>query len=361
MAAATTGHADWREQLRLNSRRTFYIIGFFLVLYIAVGLLIDVFVRDASYSYYVNTASMGATGQGAALLTQIFIALITFHIIPWATLIMLGIAAISLLITYSIYDKMMLLGTEYVEITADNNTPEARQLYNVIEEMKVAAGLNYMPRIFIIEADYMNAFASGYSEKSAMVAITRGLMTKLSRAELQAVMAHELSHIRHGDIRLTLTASVLSNLMLMAIDILFYQVLFSGGRSDDREDNRGTNILYLIIVIARFVLPLINVLLILYLSRTREYMADAGCVELQRDNQPLISALLKIHGDHKAHADVYAAAYNQTPHENVRRESYIYDPILMGIESMHGPSDWFATHPGIEKRLAALGFKGNIE
>jgi heat shock protein HtpX len=125
---------------------------------------------------------------------------------------MLGIAGISLLVTYSMYDKLMLSGTQYHEITAKTaqNTAE-QQLYNVVEEMKIAAGLRYMPRVFIIDANYMNAFASGYSEKSAMVAITRGLMEKLTRDEMQAVMAHELSHIRHMDIKLTLTASVLAS------------------------------------------------------------------------------------------------------------------------------------------------------
>src|SRR5436189_6418504 len=101
--------------------------------------------------------------------------------------------------------------------------------------MKIAAGLQYMPRVFIIEADYMNAFASGYSEKSAMVAITRGLMEKLNRSELQAVMAHELSHIRHNDIKLKLMASVLANLMIMELDIFFYNAIFSRRNNDERR------------------------------------------------------------------------------------------------------------------------------
>jgi heat shock protein HtpX len=348
-----THSADWRQQLQLNSRRTFYIISLFLLLYLAIGLLIDLFIQS---SLYIDTQ---AAYQNQPSLEPIFINLVTFRITPWATIVMLGIAVISLLITYSMHAKMMLLGTEYLEITSDNTEPDAKQLYNVVEEMKVAAGLQYMPRIFIIEADYMNAFASGYSEKSAMIAITRGLMTKLTRAELQAVMAHELSHIRHGDIRLTLTASVLSNLMVMAIDILFYQALFSGNRRD--RDGGRNNRLFLIIMLVRFVLPLLNIVLMLYLSRTREYMADAGCVELQRDNQPLISALLKIHKDHRANADAYGRAYNQTTHENVRREAYIYDPIAMGIETIQSPADWLSTHPSLAKRLAALGFTGSID
>ena len=133
--------------------------------------------------------------------------------------------------------SIMLLGTEYYEITPESaRNLNEKQLYNVVEEMKVAAGLRYMPKVFLIEADYMNAFASGYSEKSAMVAITRGLFEKLDQAELQAVMAHELSHIRHMDIKLTLTVAILSNIILIVLDILFYSMLFK--RNGRNGDNR---------------------------------------------------------------------------------------------------------------------------
>jgi heat shock protein HtpX len=249
---------------------------------------------------------------------------------------------------------LRLLGTNYREITPEAASLQEKQLYNTVEEMKVAAGLHYMPRVFLIEADYMNAFASGYSEKSAMIAITKGLLEKLDRAELQAVMAHELSHIRHLDIKLTLMASVLSNLMLMLIDILFYGVLFS---RDRRRDEGGTNWLVTVIIILRYVLPLITVLLMLFLSRTREYMADAGSAELTRDNEPLARALLKIKNDYDIHQEHYATEYQSTPHEAVRRESYIFDPVTAGFSAKSALSDTFSTHPSVEKRLAALGFK----
>ncbi len=349
------GAANWREQLRINSRRTIYVAIIFVVLYVAVGLLIDLFIHGSGYFSAVGVGPN--VYQQAPSLGEIFKGLITFQIMPWATLVMLVIAVFSLFLTYSFYDKMMLMGTEYVEVTAESKSLEERQIYNVVEEMKVAAGMRYMPRVFIINADYMNAFASGYSERSAMVAITRGLMSKLTRAELQAVMAHELSHIRHGDIRLTLTASVLANLMIMAMDILFYGVLF-GGSGRDREDSRGANILFVIVALVRFLLPIVTIVLMLYLSRTREYMADAGSVELTRSNEPMISALLKIHNDHQQNAEAYSQAYNSTAHESVRRESYIYDPVKMGVEAKRAPSDFFSTHPGLKKRLAALGFKG---
>ena len=205
-----------------------------------------------------------------------------------------------------------------------------------------------MPKIYIIDADYMNAFASGYSEKSALIAITRGLMQKLNRSELQAVMAHELNHIRHHDIKLTLMASVLSNIMLMVIDVMFYAVIFGQRKG---RDNR----LVFVIMILRFILPILTVILLLYLSRTREYMADAGAVELTRDNEPLAKALLKISDDHQQNMQTYKQEYLKTAHEDVRRAAYIFDPVQAGIKPVKSASSLFSTHPSIKDRLKALG------
>lgn len=329
---------DWRAQLKKNERKTRTVIALFFLIYIAVGLLADTFTLQSSYPQI----SLG----------NIVVALITFKFIPYATLIMLGIAAVSLMVTYAMYDRIMLLGTEYHEITAESSTTmQEKQLYNVVEEMKVAAGLQYMPKVFIIEADYMNAFASGYSEKSAMVAITRGLIDKLDRAELQAVMAHELSHIRHRDIKLTLMVAVLSNILLIVLDILFYSVVY---KRDRREDNR----LLLVIIVLRYVLPLITVLLTLFLSRTREYMADAGSVELMRNNEPMARALLKIANDHEQHAEQYTQAYGLTAHEQIRQASYLFDPS--NLDPVKSLNNAFSSHPQIEQRLQAIGFKRKV-
>ncbi|TAK78035.1 MAG: zinc metalloprotease HtpX [Gammaproteobacteria bacterium] len=338
----TSSTADWRKTLRQNNQRTFIVIALFFLIYCSIGMLVDMYLYSSAYPH--------------ASISQLFIALITFQVFPIATLIMLIIAAISLFVSYTFHDTLMLLGTEYHEITPTTaRTVAEKQLYNVVEEMKIAAGLRYMPKVYLIDADYMNAFASGYSEKSAMVAITRGLMEKLNRDELQAVMAHELSHIRHLDIKLTLTASLLANLTIMVLDIFFYSAVFSNRR--DSEDNRSRNTLALIIIILRYVLPVISVLLLLYLSRTRELMADAGSVELMRTNQPLASALLKISTDYNQHQAAYAAAYQTTPHENVRREAYIFDPTQAGMMGISSLNDFFSTHPSLEERLNALGFK----
>jgi heat shock protein HtpX len=332
------GTTDWRAQIRKNQRRTRWVIAIFIGLYVLLGLLIDTFIY--SRTYYLESYE------------TILWALFTWQLIPYVTLLTMAIALLSLLIAYAFYDRVMLLGTEYYRITPDNERDLTdKQLYHVIEELKIAAGLSYMPRVYLIEAPYMNAFASGYSEKSAMVAITRGLLEKLDRAELQAVMAHEISHIRHRDIKLTLMVAVLSNIMLIMVDVLFYSALFS-----PKHQGRGDNRLIFIIILLRYLLPLITVLLGLFLSRTREYLADAGCVQLTRDNEPLARALIKIHEDHVTHRDKYRYEYAHTAHEEVRRAAYIYDPAkaLGAIQSFSGA---FSTHPSLADRLKALGFR----
>lgn len=338
-----TKTTDWRATIRRNNRRTFFVIAVFILIYISVGLLIDM------YSYV-------ATLPPSYSLTEILTNLITFRFIPYATIISFFIAVIALLVSYSLHDKLMLLGTNYHEITPDNaTTSKESQLYNVVEELKIASGLRYMPKVYIIDADYMNAFASGYSEKSAMVAITRGLLDKLDRDELQAVMAHELSHIRHLDIKLTLTASLLANITLMMLDLFFYNAMYAS-RISENGNNRSKNSLATIIILLRYLLPVINIVLLLYLSRTRELSADAGCVQLMRANKPLASALIKISDDYMQNRDAYSEQIRATPHENVRREAYLYDPFQAGIKDISSISDFFSTHPSLQTRLAALGF-----
>lgn len=331
---------DWRQSLQRNRWRTALVIATFILIYLAIGLLIDLYIYAGHYP--------------EASLSQLFVALVTFQVFPTATLITSAIAAVSLYVTFSFSHKLMLLGSDYREITPESaQTLQEKMLYHVVEEMRIAAALKFMPKVYIINANYMNAFASGYSEKTAMVAITSGLLQKLDRNELEAVMAHELSHIRHMDIKLTLTASVLANILLIVVDILFFTAIF-GGRSREGE---GRNQLFIFILLLRYLMPLLTVILMLYLSRTREYMADAGSVELMRDNEPLARALLKIHDDHTQNQEEYARQYTQTPHENIRHAAYIYDPVKAGIQPKHSLSDFFSTHPSLVKRLAAIGYK----
>ncbi len=337
-----TETADWRKVLRQNARRTRWVILTYLLIYGFIGLLFDTYLHMGAYP--------GLTAG------QVMELLLSFQITPGCTLVALVIAAICVFVTYQSYDKLMLLGTEYFEITPKTARDLLdQQIYNVVEEMRIAAGLRFMPKVFLIEAGYMNAFASGFSEASAMIAITRGLAEKLDRSELQAVLAHELSHIRHLDIKVTLFAAVLSNLILILIDMLFWSMLFGGGRRDERD--RGGNQLFIIVMVLRYLLPLVTVLLSLYLSRTREFMADSGAVELMRDNEPLGRALMKIHSDHTVHQDQYSYEYKKTAHEGVRRAAYIYDPAQAGIGTDSSLSDLFSTHPQLQERLKAIGLR----
>ena len=332
----TAGNVNWRGVLQSNTRRTFWVMSTFVVIYSLLGFLCDVLLLLNSYP---NIQPANAVNL-----------LLHFQVVPWATISMLAVAVLSIFITITFHDKLMLMGTDSREITPENaKTLEEKQLYNVIEEMKVAAGLHFMPKVYIIDADYMNAFASGFTEKSAMVAITRGLMTKLNRQELQAVMAHELSHIRHQDIKLTLMVGVLSNLMLMVVDVLFYNYIYGSNRNGDSKNNGFLTL----IIFLRYGLPLITMLLMLYLSRTREYMADSGAVELMRENESLASALLKISGDHEQHEAAYQQMYGQTKHEEFRKEAYIFDPG--SFDPVKSISTLFSTHPSIEDRLKAMG------
>lgn len=341
----SVGAADWRRQLALNQRKTKIVIFTFICMYLFLGFLFDIAwqVSALHYDSYGNIYHI--------TLEQAIKGLATLKYFPILTLITGCIAVIALLIAFAWHDKIILMGTDYHEVKQDSQVLQEAQLYHVVEEMCIAAGLHYTPKVYIIDAPYMNAFASGYSEKSALVAITQGLLGKLDRSELQAVIAHELSHIRHLDIKLTLTVSILANLMLIGIDVLFWTVIYGGGRNQ-RENNR----LFIIIYLIRIILPFVTLLLMLYLSRTRETMADAGSVELTRSNEPLARALLKIDKDYKTNVEEYRPLYASVPHEGVRRAAYLFDPVEAGLSSP-GFSDLFSTHPSLKARLAAIGIK----
>ncbi|MFT6834939.1 MAG: heat shock protein HtpX [Francisellaceae bacterium] len=348
---------DWRQTVKNNRRKTYIVIVSFLVIFFVLGILIDLIWRyntggAVTYSQYYQTQVYTQMPIG-----ELAFKLATFQIIPWATILCTLVAFVWILSTFSFYDKIMLAGTEYEEITAQNSNPVARKLYNIVEEMKIAANMQYMPKVYLIHANYMNAFASGYSEKSAMVAVTTALISRLDRSELQAVMAHELTHIRNQDIKLNLFTVVLSNMLMFMMEISFFSLLFSGGSRRDSRGNNNNNIMtiiFIVVMVLRFVLPIITTMLMLFLSRTREYMADAGAVELMRDNQPMASALVKINQGHTDPA--VAQEYKDQGHEQLRRASYIYDPSS-ALSAGEKSSDFMSTHPSLTKRLAAIGIK----
>jgi len=209
------------------------------------------------------------------------------------------------------------------------------ELYNVLENLCISRGLT-MPKLKIIESDMMNAYASGLNEKQYAVTVTRGLMRKLNKAELEAVLAHELSHILNRDVRLLVISVIFVGIFSFVAQIVF-RSLFWGGLGGRSSGRRGNAALFMIIAIAIVAVAYFLAIAIRFaLSRNREYMADAGAVELTRNPDAMISALEKISG----HAEM-----DKTP-DGVR-EMMIENP-------KSGFAGVFATHPPIEKRIEAL-------
>src|SRR5437016_1792777 len=218
-----------------------------------------------------------------------------------------GIAmVISFLLALASYfegDKMV-LAVSGAKPIAHKDDP---QLYNVVEEMAVAAGVP-MPRVYLIDDPAPNAFATGRDPGHAAIAVTTGLRQKLNREELQGVVAHEMSHIRNFDIRLMLLMAVLIGTIVMLSD-LFWQMLrfgsFSGrdSRSGSSKDSGkgGGGIVALAIFVAAVILailaPILAQIIQLAVSRQREYLADASGVELTRNPLGLAHALRKIDAD----------------------------------------------------------------
>jgi len=319
---------DFRETIRKNNRRTTFVMGMFIALYLLLGLLIDV-------ALYLQTETS---------ISHILLSIANGSLPPKATVITVIIACISIAITFKMSDKLMLMGTNSKEITSLETAlnDEEKQLYNIVEELKISAGMTYMPKVYILEDNYTNAFASGYSEKSALIAITRRLVKLLSRDELQAVVAHELTHIRNNDIKLTLFATVLANIMLLIVDVLFRGILYSRNRKIDGR-------IVIIVVILRVVFPLVSYSLLMYLSRTRKYMADAWAVELMRTNQPMINALKKISGDYEDNE----AEITIPKTDEIRRAAYIFN--IDSINKYRSKiSSMFSTHPKTQDRINEL-------
>lgn len=218
------------------------------------------------------------------------------------------------------------------------------ELWNVVEELAIAAGVP-MPKVYLIEDTAPNAFATGRDPQHAAVAITSGLRQKLTRDELQGVLAHELSHVRNLDIRFSMMLAVLVGFLVLLCDV-FRRWLWWGrpGRrrsGSSRGGGAGAAVVLLFAVLLSVIAPLLARLIQLAASRQREYLADASAVELTRYPHGLANALQKIAGDR----EVLEVANRATQH------LYIVNPIRSFEERAQG---LFSTHPPIEDRIRRL-------
>jgi heat shock protein HtpX len=246
---------------------------------------------------------------------------------------------ISGLISYYAGDKMVLAASRAKEVTHD----DAPVLFNVVEEMTIAAGLP-MPKVYIVDDTAPNAFATGRDPEHASVAVTKGLLEKLDRDELQGVIAHEMSHVANFDIRYSLLVGILVGTTVLISDFFLRGLWFGGGRGGGRRDGGGGQLQIIMIIIAivlAILAPIFARLLQLSISRQREFLADASAVQLTRNPKGLADALQKISGDN----EVLEAANRATAH------LYIANPIKKFEKRSKG---LFSTHPPIEERIQIL-------
>jgi heat shock protein HtpX len=250
------------------------------------------------------------------------------------------------LISLSSGDQILLAASHAKPVTHEVHP----QLFNVVEEMKIAAGLPAMPKIYIINDPAPNAFATGRNPQNASVAVTAGLLARLNRDELQGVIGHEISHIVHRDVLfVTLAGIMLGSIVLLSQVFLrgmFYSSMTGSRRrysSGGRGGGQAQLVMLIIAIVAAILAPIMAYLLYFALSQRREYLADAGSARLTRYPEGLASALEKIAGD----PSPQLATANK-----VTAPMYIVNPFKKKTQMKL--SDLTSTHPPISERIRIL-------
>lgn len=294
------------EQIARNKRRTWLLLGVFFVLLALVGYAVG----------YLWLRS----GLGGMIIALIIGTIYAVSMIFQSTDIV-----------------MSMNGAREV------NEQTAPDLYHVVEDMAMVAQIP-MPRVFILDDPGLNAFATGSNPQNAAVAATSGLLGVMNREELEAVMGHEVSHIRNYDIRISTIAVALASAITM-LSSMAGRMMWWGGyggrrrRDDDREGGGLEVVMLLISLLAVILAPLAATLVQLAISRQREFLADASSVELTRNPQGMINALLKLDNSEpmQRHVDDASAAL------------YINEP-----QKESGLKKLFYTHPPIAERVERL-------
>ncbi|CAH1651404.1 Protease HtpX homolog [Hyphomicrobiales bacterium] len=313
--------------IRANRIRSgFLLVGLFLLVYVMVfagALIVEAFAYDEP--------------PLDVMLARAFHDLVAAF--PWATIA----ALVWLFIAYQFNRGLIALATGAHAVTRQQEP----KLYQLLENLCVSRGLT-MPRLYIMESPVLNAFASGMNEKQYAVTVTRGLMETLDDQEMEAVLAHELTHIRNGDVRLMVIAVVIAGVISFFGELLFRgltRMSFGAARprpqrssSDgDRKGGGGAAFAAILIALALIALSwLLSQVIRFALSRSREYLADAGAVELTKNPDAMISALLKIEG--RGELPTAPSAVMEMCIDNPRS----------------GFTDLFATHPSIASRVDRL-------
>ena len=249
---------------------------------------------------------------------------------PWATI---G-TALWVVIAYYFHQNMIDALTGGREVTR----AEEPRLYNILENLCISRGIT-MPKLKVMESDALNAFATGMSAKQYSITVTTGIINRLNDAEIEAVLGHELTHIRNGDVRMMVIAVIIAGVVSFFAELVFRLWFYNGfsfrNRSDDR---RGGGAAFAILIAVAFIAVayFLSFVIRLALSRSREFLADAGSVELTKNPDAMISALRKIEG--RGELPGATSAVMEMCIDNPRQ----------------GFGELFDTHPSVDSRVAAL-------
>ena len=314
-------------------RSMLLLAGLFLLIYVLVyagALLAEVLIRsDAPVDYYLRAASRD--------LIKAF---------PYAT----GIAALWIVIAYFFHQNMIDAVTGGEDVTRKQQP----RLYNLLENLCISRGIP-MPKLKVMDSPALNAFASGLNRRQYSVTVTTGLLKTLNDQEIEAVLGHELTHIRNGDVQLMVIAVIIAGVVGFFGELFFRMFTnlswnSSGGSwsssssrsssssdGDSKSSGGGGAIIVVIIAVALIMLAwLLSQVVKLALSRSRELLADAGSVELTKNQDAMISALRKI--ENRGELPGATSAVMELCFDNPRE----------------GFADLFATHPSVDSRVKAL-------
>ena len=263
-----------------------------------------------------------------------FISVLLFENVYMALILGVTISIITSFSSYYNSDKIVLS----LNKARPANKEEDLELNNLLEGLCLATGLP-KPKLYVMEDNAMNAFATGRNPEHAVICVTTGLLQRLDKYELEGVLAHELSHIKNYDILLSTVATVMVGFVVMISDLIT-RVRFY--RSDDDDDSKAGGILALIAIIFVILAPIFGKILELALSRNREYLADSSAVEITRNKDGLINALKKL-------------TYDDTDLKMANKATasmFIVNPFKENRKKTK--DNLFSTHPNTENRILAL-------
>ncbi len=254
----------------------------------------------------------------------------------WCALVLLAIGIVWSWVAFHKGDRIVLRLTGANEVS-ESDEP---QFHNVVHEMAIAAGIR-KPRLYVIETDALNAFATGMSPARSAIGVTRGLLDTLNREELQGVIGHEMGHIVNWDIRYATAVGIIVGLIALVSDAALRSLYFSGRSRNSGRGGGGAALLVLFLMAFAALAPVFAFLVQMAVSRQREFLADATSVRLTRHPQGLISALEKL----ATHAQPFKGANRATQH------MFIVNPFRNFTEKS---SRLMATHPPLELRMNRL-------